>query len=247
MLDFYQAIAYNGLTDLFYSSALSQSSARSLTCPHKVGPLHPASHRIFLDEQSSTLTFRRKAISLMNSTFLQVAPLLLSAGFALLGTTAAHAQEFTFTTPTSSTLIVHPGDTVTFSGSVFNDTIDQLDGVTIGFLGNTNYAGKFTFASLFFANIGRDTARNFTGTLKISNTATFTPTVFELAASGVYDADPTGGTIDLTSSPFTVRLAPAAVPEASSLVSTGILLTLGLGAFALRSRKRTAKMAGAAG
>lgn len=41
MLDFYQAIAYNGLTDLFYSSALSQSSARSLTCPHKVGPTAP--------------------------------------------------------------------------------------------------------------------------------------------------------------------------------------------------------------
>jgi len=35
-------------------------------------------------------------------------------------------------------------------------------------------------------------------------------------------------------------LTSAAVPEASSLVSTGILLTLGLGAFALRSRKRSA-------
>ncbi len=174
----------------------------------------------------------------MNSTFLKTAPLLLAGSLALFGATAAHAQEFTFTTPTSSTLVVHPGDTITFSGSVFNDTIDQLDGVTIGFLGNTNYASKFTFASPFFANIGRNTARPFTGTLKISNTANFTPTVFELAASGVYDADPTGGTIDLTSSPFTVKLAPAAVPEASSLVSTGILLTLGLGAFALRSRKR---------
>lgn len=42
-------------------------------------------------------------------------------------------------------------------------------------------------------------------------------------------------------------LTSAAVPEASSLVSTGILLTLGLGAFALRSRKRTAKIAGGAG
>jgi len=176
----------------------------------------------------------------MNSTFLKTAPLLLAAGIALGGASAAHAQEFRFAAPTSNTLIVHPGDTITFSGSVFNDTIDQLDGVTIGFLGNTNYAGKFTFASLFSADIGRNTARNFTGTLKISNTATFTPTFFELAASGVYDADPTGGTINLTSDPFKVTLAPAAVPEASSLVSTGLLLALGLGAFALRSRKRSA-------
>ncbi len=38
-------------------------------------------------------------------------------------------------------------------------------------------------------------------------------------------------------------LTPAAVPEASSVVSTGVLLALGLGAFALRSRKRLASQA----
>ena len=38
-------------------------------------------------------------------------------------------------------------------------------------------------------------------------------------------------------------LTAAAVPEASSLVSTGILLTLGLGAFILRSRKRSSTQA----
>ncbi len=183
----------------------------------------------------------------MNSTFFKAAPLLLAAGVALGGATAAHAQisaegGFTFTAPTSTMLTVTPGQTITFSGAFQNITaLEQLNDVTIGLDPNVNYGGKFTFASPFFATLGIGQSQNFTGTLRISSTATFSPTTFFLNANGT--GNDSGTDYNFGSSNFTVRLAPAAVPEASSLVSTGILLTLGLGAFALRSRKRTAKMA----
>jgi len=107
---------------------------------------------------------------------------------------------------------------------------------------DTNYGGKFTFASPFFATLGEGQSQNFTGTLKVSSTATFSPTTFYLDANGT--GDDTGENYDFGSGNFTIKLAPAAVPEASSLVSTGILLTLGLGAFALRSHKRSAEKLG---
>ena len=219
----------------------------AVTCPHLVGPPHLASHRIVLDEQSSTLTHRRKASSFMNSIFLKTPPLLLAAGLALSGASAAHAQsnsEFSFTTPTTSTLLVHPGDTINFSGTVTNDTqLEQIDSVTISAV--TAVPGNFTgfsFFSPFFADIADGETLNFTGTLKVSPTANFTPTFFYLDANG--NGDQSGDSEDLTSNDFKVVLVPAAVPEASSLVSTGILLTLGLGAFALRSRKRSAEKLG---
>ena len=178
----------------------------------------------------------------MNSTFLKTAPLMLAGSLALFGGSAAHAQGFTFTAPTT-TFVVTPGQVVSFSGTFQNDnTIEQIDGLTIN-LGPApgSYAGKFTFTSPI--NTGNvDLAVNqtikFTGSLKISSTATFKPTSFYFDANATGDSS--GEPYDFTSNNFTVVLAPAAVPEASSLVSTGILLTLGLGAFALRARKRSA-------
>ena len=177
------------------------------------------------------------------SLLLGAVPLL--AGLALLGAPAAHAQisaqgGFTFTAPTSSTLIVRPGDTVAFSGTFKNITaLEQLNDVTIS-LSPGSYGGKFTFASPFFATLAIGQSKNFTGTLKVSSAATFSPTAFYLNANGT--GNDTGETYDFGSSNFTIRLAPAAVPEASSVVSLGVLMALGLGALALRSRKRPAAL-----
>lgn len=172
----------------------------------------------------------------MNITaFLKSAPLLLAVSFALGGAHAAHAQEFSFTAPTSSALTVHPGDSITFSGSLHNDQLEHLNAVTIG-LNPVNYGGKFTFASPFFADLAIGQTRNFTGTLKISSTATFSPTFFYLDANGIGDS---GANYDLTSSNFKVSLAANPVPEASATISLGLLLT-GLGLLAACSRKRRA-------
>lgn len=154
------------------------------------------------------------------STFLKAAPLLLTATFVFCAARTAHAQEFTFTAPTTSDLTVHPGDTILFSGSLHNDQIEQIDDVTIGL--SNGYPGKFTFSSPFFFDLARNQTRNFTGTLKVSSTATFNPTFFELDASGTGDS--TGESYDLISGSFKISLASAAVPEASSLVSLGLLL-----------------------
>lgn len=70
----------------------------------------------------------------------------------------------------------------------------------------------------------------------------FTPETLD--GSGIFDADSSEDGVSGLTYFDNVKgkflLTPAAVPEASSLVSTGLLLTLGLGALALRSRKRSA-------
>ncbi len=178
---------------------------------------------------------------------LKSAPLLLTGALVLFGTTAAHAQisatgGFTFTAPTSNVLTVTPGQIINFSGSFKNTTaLEQLNDVTIGL--NSSFPGKFTFASPFFATLGIGQSRNFTGTLKISSTATFSPTTFYLDANGT--GNDTGETYDFGSSNFTVKLAPSgnpAVPEASTTVSLGLLLG-GLALLGVRARKRSAAQA----
>ncbi len=185
----------------------------------------------------------------MNSTFLKTAPLMLAGSLALFGGSAAHAQGFTFTAPTTTTFTAHPGDDIGFSGTFQNTAFVDFMNVTIN-LGPApgSYPGKFTFTSSSTASdLGFGSTFKFTGLLHISKTATFTSSAFYLDASGTQDDDGTGPQqADLTSNNFTVKLTPnvPSVPEASSLVSTGILLTLGLGAFALRSRKRSAAKLG---
>ena len=180
----------------------------------------------------------------MNSTFLKTAPLLLAAGCIFGGASAAHAQisstgEFSFTAPTTYDLTVHPGETVAFSGSLTNDLgIEQIDSVTISAVTATPGAfSGFTFSSPFFADIADGETLNFTGTLQVSPTANFTPTFFYLDANGI--GDQSGDTYDLDSDNFKVTLAPAAVPEASTTVSLGLLLG-GLGLLGICARKRTA-------
>ena len=180
----------------------------------------------------------------MNRTlFLKSAPLLLAGSLVLFGGSAAHAQisaqgGFTFTAPTSTVLTVSPGQIVNFSGTFKNITaLEQLDSVTIGLNPNVNYGGKFTFASPFFATLGIGQSQNFTGTLKVSSTATFSPTTFYLNANGT--GDQSGTDYNFGSSNFTIQLAPKAVPEASTTITFGLLLG-GLGLLAVRARKRSA-------
>ena len=182
----------------------------------------------------------------MNRTlFLKSAPLLLAGSLALFSGSAAHAQisaqgGFTFTAPTSTVLTVTPGQTVAFSGTFQNITaLEQLDSVTIGLDPNSNFGGKFTFSSPFFATLGVGQSQEFTGTLKVSSTATFSPTTFYLNANGT--GDQSGSDYNFGSANFTIKLAPKtpAVPEASTTVTFGLLLA-GLGLLVVRSRKRSA-------
>jgi len=181
----------------------------------------------------------------MNSTFLKTAPLMLAGSLALFGGSAAHAQGFTFTAPTTTTFTAHPGDDIGFSGTFKNTAFVDFMNVTIN-LGPApgSYPGKFIFTSSSSASdMGFGSTLKFTGVLHISKTATFNSSTFYLDANGTQDDAGTGNPqqADLTSDNFTVKLLPNApsVPEASSVVSTGVLLALGLGAFALRSRKRS--------
>lgn len=180
----------------------------------------------------------------MNRTlFLKSTPLLLAGSLALFSGSAAHAQisaqgGFTFTAPTTSMLTVSPGDIINFAGAFKNTTaLEQLNDVTIGL--NSSYPGKFTFASPFFASLAIGQSQNFTGTLKISSAAMFSPTSFYLVANGT--GNDTGETYNFGSDNFAVKLAPNAnpVPEASTTVSLGLLLG-GLALLGIRARKRSA-------
>jgi len=172
----------------------------------------------------------------MNTALLlKAAPLLLAASLALGVAGAAQAQNFTFTAPTTSSLTVRPGDIIPFSGTLHNDQLEQIDDIII-VMGTPNTGGKFTFTSRFFHNLAVGQTLDFTGTLKISSTATFTPTFFVLVANGVGHDSPNSPDYNLTSDPFKVTLA-APVPEASAPVSLGLLLA-GLVLVAVRARKR---------
>ena len=172
----------------------------------------------------------------MNITSLfKSAPLLMAASFALGGVTAAHAQEFTFTAPTTSALTVHPGDSINFSGTLHNDTSVDLNGVII-IINPAIYGSRFTFFSPFFNDMAAGETLDFTGTLKISKTTVFSPTFFKLDANGM---DDTNTNHDMLSDSFKVTLAPNPVPEASTTASLGLLL-VGLGLVVACSRKRRA-------
>lgn len=180
----------------------------------------------------------------MHSRFLKFAPLLLAGSLVLAGASTAHAQisaegGFTFADPTSTMLTVTPGQIIKFSGTFQNITaLEQLDDITIG-LSPGSYGGKFTFASPFFATLAIGQSQKFTGTLKVSSTATFNSSTFYLDANGI--GDDTGENYDFGSSNFTIKLAPStpAVPEASTTVSLGLLLG-GLALLGIRARKRSA-------
>ncbi len=169
---------------------------------------------------------------------------LLAAAFGFLalglGTHSAQAQNFTFTSPVGTTLNLHPGDTVSFAGTFKNTAIEEIDAVTITMV-SPSAAGKFSFASPFFgtAIAARDSS-NFTGTLKVLNSAPASTTSFYLDANGT-GAD-TQSNYDFTSANFKVIITPNAVPEASTLGSFGLLLA-GLGFAALKTRKRSADCA----
>ncbi len=174
-------------------------------------------------------------------TFFTTGGLMLAATLALGLAPAAHAQEFTFTAPTGTSLTAHPGDSIAFSGTLTNDTqLEQIDSITIGMMPTSN-GGVFTFASPFFADLAIGESRNFSGTLKVSSSAPTSTTksyFFYLDANGTGDSS--GYNYDLTSNNFSLKVVPA-VPEASTTVSFGVLLALGLGAVAFRARKRSVR------
>ena len=182
---------------------------------------------------------------MLHARFLKSAPLLLAGSLVFFGASAAHAQistegGFTFTAPTSTILTVTPGQIVNFSGTFKNITaLEQLNNVIITLNPNVNYGGKFTFFSPFNATLAIGQSQNFTGTLKVASTATFSPTTFYLNANGT--GDQSGTDYNFGSANFTIKLAPKVpgVPEASTTITFGLLLG-GLGLLAVRARKRSA-------
>jgi len=169
---------------------------------------------------------------------------LIAAAFGFLalglGTHSAQAQSFSFTSPAGTTLNLHPGDSVSFAGTLKNTVDEELDAVTITMV-SPSAAGKFSFASLFSASaIPVGGSRNFTGTLKVLNSAPASTTSFYLDANGT--GATTTSNFDLTSAIFKVIITPNAVPEASTFGSFGLLLA-GLGFAALKTRKRSVGLA----
>ena len=170
---------------------------------------------------------------------------LIAAAFGFLalglGSHSAWAQGFTFTSPVGTTLNLHPGDSVSFAGTLKNTLSEEIDAVTIGMV-SPSAAGKFSFASPFFAAaLPVGGSRNFTGTLKVSNSAPVSTTFFYLDANGT--GANSASNYDLTSDQFKVVITPNAVPEASTFGSFGLLLA-GLGFAALKTRKRTVRLVG---
>lgn len=172
---------------------------------------------------------------------LAVLPLLLLAA-------PAHAQLNLSLLPSSQA--GNPGDTLNFTGTLSNPTLDSvfLNGDTPTFNGpGTIDDSPF----LFNAPLSLDPLGTTDGNGNPTGTDTYTGPFFDVkldpnAAPGTYFGSfvVTGGADGsaqdtVATQDFSVTVLPAAaVPEASSMISLGVLLALGLGGLAVSAKRR---------
>ena len=173
--------------------------------------------------------------------------LTLAAGAGLLlAASASHAQspfqplQVDFA-PIVETVL--PGGTVSFSGTITNTTSSSvfITGDTIDPLATGLTTDDTPFYNTFVAGAPVELASFQTYTY----TDLFNVTADPGVAGGLYKgaftvyggATPTSQDVSGTSN-FYVRVPAPAVPEASSVVSLGLLLAGGLSAAAFKSRKR---------
>jgi hypothetical protein len=138
------------------------------------------------------------------------------------------------------------GDTLNFTGTLSNPTTDTvfLNSESFSFSGPATDASPFLIsAPLILDPMGTTDANNnptdsYTGgffdvTLDPSVApGLYTGTVSIIGGAGAFATD-TVATHD-----FSVTVLPAAVPEASSVVSLGVLLAMGLGGLVVSARRR---------
>jgi hypothetical protein len=177
---------------------------------------------------------------------LAVLPLLLLAA-------PAHAQLNLSLLPASQA--GNPGDTLNFTGMLSNPTAASDPNAYSVFLNSDSptFNGPGTIdATPFFTNApaSLDPAGTMDANGNLTNTDTYNGPFFDItldpnAAPGTYNGTFTilggadGNASDtVATQDFSVTVLPAAVPEASSVVSLGVLLALGLGGLVVSTRRR---------
>ncbi len=163
---------------------------------------------------------------------------------------AAHAQLTFSLTPASQA--GNPGDTLHFTGMLSNtsttDTVSLAGGDTVNF----NAPGLTLDDTPFFNNApatlqtagsvdgNNNSTDSFTGDffdVKIANDGTAVPGTF-FGTFTVNATDNATGADASVSQDFSVTVDPSPVPEASTTVSFGLLLLLGLGGVVIAKKRR---------
>ena len=168
----------------------------------------------------------------LSSIFSPLAPLPL-----LLLAAPAHAQLTLTLTPSAQTA---PG-VFAFSGTLSNPTTGDL----------ALYSDEYKFDTLVAGLSLDDSPFNTNAPTDLPAGMSYTGLLFNVFADPTVAPDTYGGTFSVTdgnpldkpaSSPFSVTVLPStpAVPEASTTVSLGLLLALGLGGIVVARRRKPA-------
>ena len=197
----------------------------------------------------------------------KVAPLmgLATLTFSGLAAAPAHAQLFPFTSGTySASSLANDGtqgttfDTLSLSSvnsNVFltagTPTVAAINGITFtAGLSSANVYGPIPYTgseSFTFDGITKTLTFPYSvlsNTTDVLQFSTGTTTIFNLGAMGQVAVTPQPVQLTAANGPASSTLqasflfTPAAVPEASSTVSFGLLLVLGAGAFAINAKRK---------
>ena len=159
----------------------------------------------------------------------------------------AHAQvTFTFTTPAQ---VGNPGSTLFYSGTLTNTGSSAVNISNDSPSFNAPFSlilddSPFFNATPFVLAPAGQSGDTFTGSLIDITLASGAPTGTYLGTFTILGGPNAGDQNTVASADFsaTVQQPTAPVPEASSVISLGLLLTLGLGGMVLARRKHHAEI-----
>ena len=225
-------------------SVLQQRCWREPAWPASILPPPPQPPRLAASTVSAApLTSQSRSHVNQRNNTMKLSPAFAASALVLVGLAAApaaHAQLLFTLTPAG--LAGTPGSTLQYAGTLSNtSTTDTVflngDSPTLNAPGLTLDAGPFEGnAPLSLGPVGSGSDIYSGGFFDISidpaaQPGTYVGT-FAIQGGADGDAQDTVATHD-----FSVTVLPAAVPEASSVVSLGLLLMLGLGGVVVARRK----------
>ena len=169
--------------------------------------------------------------------------LLLFTSLAVTGSSKVHAQDFSLLPTSTTATISSPAQATTFS---FSGTVTNLTSDNLLFLTGVEYAYDGSGDSLgatLVPPIALGPNETFTGNIfSVTIAPNQAPGFYSKNSNGnlceflSYDVDTTTGNESYYNSPYSVTILPA-VPEASTTVSFGLLLALGLGVIIAKKKK----------